>query len=96
MDTQRPDSTVAALGVLAGNLERQGRPLAALDYQRQELADADHLGALRVIFENETAGPRADRYAGMFRDALTAAEYPHSVPKGPPTAGYGGRWRAPS
>ena len=82
VDTQRPDSTVAALGVLAGNLERQGRPLAALDYQRQELADADHLGALRVIFENETAGPRADRYAGMFRDALTAAEYPHSIPKG--------------
>jgi AAA domain/TrwC relaxase len=79
---EAPDTTTEALGVLAGNLDRVGREDAALDVLRRELAGADNLAELRVIFENETAGPRADRYAGMLREALTAADFPARVRKG--------------
>ncbi|HET9894964.1 MAG TPA: AAA family ATPase [Streptosporangiaceae bacterium] len=85
---RRPkDTTTEAIGVLAGCLERRDADDAALDVQRQELADADHLMALRVIFDNETARVRADRYAGMVRAALTAADHPAAV-----HAGHTARW----
>ncbi len=86
-DTGAKDTTAEALGILATCIERRGSADAALDVQRQELSDADHLMRLRIIFENETAGPREERYAGMLRDALAAAEYPVPV-----MAGHTDRW----
>ena len=81
------DTTAEAIGILAGCLERRTADDAALDLRDRELADADHLMALRVIFDNETAAARAHRYAGMVREALATADHPDRV-----TAGPASRW----
>ena len=64
-----PAASGAALGVLAGVLDRDGQQHSATQTRQQALADADHLALLRAIWTAETAPARQQRY----RDLLLAA-----------------------
>jgi hypothetical protein len=59
----------AALGVLAGVLDRDGQQHSATQARQQALADADHLAVLHAIWTAETTPARQQRY----RDLLAAA-----------------------
>ena len=59
-----------AIGVLSDILERPGAELSALETQRQNLANADHLGRLHVIFEGETQDAVTGRYERLLRENL--------------------------
>jgi conjugative relaxase-like TrwC/TraI family protein len=65
----RPAPPGAALGVLAGVLDRDGQQHSATQARQQALADADHLAVLHAIWTAETAPARQQRY----RDLLAAA-----------------------
>ena len=65
----RPAAPGAALGVLAGVLDRDGQQHSATQTRQQALADADHLAVLHAIWTAETTPARQQRY----RDLLAAA-----------------------
>ena len=65
----RPAAPGAALGVLAGVLDRDGQQHSATQTRQQALADADHLAVLHAIWTAETAPACQQRY----RDLLAAA-----------------------
>jgi len=65
----RPAPPGAALGVLAGVLDRDGQQASATQTRQQALADADHLALLHAIWTAETTPARQQRY----RDLLAAA-----------------------
>ena len=64
-----PTAPGAALGVLAGVLDRDGQQHSATQTRQQALADADHLALLHAIWTAETTPARQQRY----RDLLAAA-----------------------
>ena len=65
----RPAPPGAALGVLAGVLDRDGQQASATQTRQHALADADHLAVLHAIWTAETTPARQQRY----RDLLAAA-----------------------
>ena len=66
----RPAPPDAALGVLAGVLDRDGQQLSATQTRQQALADADHLALLHAIWTAETAPAREQRYRDLLLGAL--------------------------
>ncbi|MGH3274954.1 MAG: hypothetical protein ACRDNZ_11630, partial [Streptosporangiaceae bacterium] len=66
--------TAEAAAVLAGNLGRDDAEKAATTVLHEEASNANHMGVLRVILENETAGPRAERWRQMVAEELPAAQ----------------------
>ena len=63
----------AAEAVLAETFERDGTELSAAEYRRQQFANADHLGLLYAMWENETQRARDQRYRDMVSAELPAA-----------------------
>jgi hypothetical protein len=59
-----------AIAVLADVVERDGSARSALEYEREQLANADHLGLLNSMFTDVINGPRTERYQQLLRDAL--------------------------
>jgi conjugative relaxase-like TrwC/TraI family protein len=59
------EQLAAAQAVLADTFERDGAELSAIEYQRRELANADHLGILLAMWEGESWQARDRRYEGM-------------------------------
>jgi len=68
--TQSDERQEAALGVLADVVERDGAELSALEYQQQRLRDADHLGMLNVMWQDQVWAARDGRYAAIVAAAL--------------------------
>jgi hypothetical protein len=66
------ENLIAGIGVLSGVLERDGAELSALEYQRQQLSDADHLAILNEMWEDQTWQATASRY----RQIVTASLLP--------------------
>ena len=60
------------LGVLSDVLEREGAEPSALEVQRRNLANADHLGKLHAIWEGETKDAIRARYEQSLREQLPA------------------------
>ncbi len=60
----------AALGVLSDVLERSDAEESALEVQRRNLANADHLGRLHAIWEGETREAITARYERSLREHL--------------------------
>jgi hypothetical protein len=58
------------IAVLADVLDRGGAELSASETRRRNLANADHLGILNVIWAVETRGVREDRYRELVMAAL--------------------------
>ena len=56
--------------VLAEVLERDGTEYSATEVRQRNLADADHLARLHVIWQAETREPRNARYERELRDQL--------------------------
>jgi AAA domain/TrwC relaxase len=56
--------------VLADIIERDATEFSALELQRRNLINADHLAALNAQWQGETAGLAATRYRQVIRDAL--------------------------
>ena len=69
---QAKDSDLARdpIAVLADVLENQGAELSALEVQRRNLADADHLAKLHAIWEGETKDAITGRYERLLREHL--------------------------
>lgn len=68
LDADLPEPPArAAMAVLAGILARDGTEAAALEVQRHELANADHLGRLHAIWEGETREAVTARYERQLR-----------------------------
>jgi hypothetical protein len=65
-----PAAAEAALGVLAGVLERDGQQLSATQARQQALADADHLAVLNAIWTGQTTPARHQRYRDLYLAAL--------------------------
>jgi conjugative relaxase-like TrwC/TraI family protein len=65
----------AALGVLAGVLDRDGQQHSATQARQQALADADHLAVLHAIWTAETAPARQQRYRNLLAAALPAEHH---------------------
>jgi hypothetical protein len=65
----RPDRR-APIGVLADVVQRDGSEESALEIQRRNLADADHLAILNAQWQGETQGPRTDRCRAIVMMAL--------------------------
>jgi hypothetical protein len=61
-----------AVGILADVLEREGAELSALEVQRRNLANADHLGRLATIWDAETSSLTTSRYERLLRTQLPA------------------------
>jgi conjugative relaxase-like TrwC/TraI family protein len=59
-----------AMSVLAGILQRDGTEEAALEAQRHELSNADHLGRLHTIWEGESSAAVTARYERQLREHL--------------------------
>ena len=58
------------IGVLSDVLANEGAELSALELQRRNLANADHLGKLHAIWQNETADAITGRYERLLREQL--------------------------
>jgi hypothetical protein len=58
------------IAVLADILARDGAELSATATRQRNLANADHLAILHIIWTAETRGLRDDRYRDLVRDAL--------------------------
>ena len=58
--------------VLADVMERSGAEMSALDLQRRNRANADHLGILNAQWQGETAGLHAARYRSMIAAHMPA------------------------
>ena len=65
----RPDPR-EPVAVLADVLDRDGAEVSALETQRRNLANADHLAVLNAIWQGETTGLHCERYRQVIRDAL--------------------------
>jgi conjugative relaxase-like TrwC/TraI family protein len=61
------------IAVLSDVLERTGAERSALEEQRRNLAQADHLGRLHPIWQAETKDAVQDRYERSLRDQLPEA-----------------------
>ena len=81
--TQSDEQLAAGMAVLADVLERDGAELSALEYQRQQLSGADHLGALNVMWQDQTWQATSARFAAMVAAAL---------PEGYPAESAQARW----
>jgi conjugative relaxase-like TrwC/TraI family protein len=68
--TQSDERLEAALGVMAAVVERDGAELSALEYQQQRLRDADHLGLLNVMWQDQTWQANASRFSAMVAAAM--------------------------
>ena len=55
----------AAQAVLADTFERDGAELSAIEYQRQQISNADHLGILLAMWEGESWQARDQQYEDM-------------------------------
>lgn len=64
-----------AAAVLADALKRDGRELSALETQRRNLVNADHLGKLATIWDGETRDLRIARYRQAIAAHLLAGLY---------------------
>lgn len=60
------------VAVLQDVLERDDAQVSATEYQRRELAAADHLAALGAIWQGETSGLLRDRYRDLAAAVLPA------------------------
>jgi len=60
------------LAVLADVLRRDGGELSALETQRRNLANADHLARLDAMWRDQVGGLEKDRYRQAFRELLPA------------------------
>jgi len=58
------------IAVLSDVLERQGAEYSALEVQRRNLANADHLAKLHVIWDGETKDAITGRYERLLREHL--------------------------
>ena len=58
------------IAVLSDVLENEGAEYSALEVQRRNLANADHLAKLYVIWDGETAGAISGRYERLLREHL--------------------------
>ena len=59
-----------AIGVLSDVLEREGAEYSALEVQRRNLANADHLAKLHAIWDGETKDAITGRYERLLRERL--------------------------
>ena len=66
----RPARPGAALGVLAGVLDRDGQQASATQTRQQALADADHLAVLHAIWTGEVTPARQQHYKDLLAAAL--------------------------
>jgi len=71
--------------VLADVLDRDGAEVSALETQRRNLANADHLAALNAIWQGETAGLHRERYREVIRAALPPGYEGERLDSGPAT-----------
>jgi AAA domain/TrwC relaxase len=76
--THRPDPR-EPMAVMADVLERDGSQMSALETQRQNLVNADHLAILNAQWQEETARLHADRYRQVIRAALPAGYEPEKL-----------------
>lgn len=67
------DAQDEALGVLSDVLERPGRDLSALQWQRREAANADHLGKRYAVWQVLAGEAARERYERELRAALPEA-----------------------
>ena len=69
---QREQSELARdpIGVLSDVLENEGAELSALEVQRRNLANADHLAKLHAIWDGETKDAVTGRYERLLREHL--------------------------
>jgi conjugative relaxase-like TrwC/TraI family protein len=69
---QRPAGGLARepIGVLSDVLENEGAEMSALEVQRRNLANADHLAKLHAIWQGETSDAVTGRYERLLRDQL--------------------------
>ena len=81
--TQSDEQLAAGMAVMADVLERDGAELSALEYRRQQLSGADHLGALNVMWQDQTWQATSARFAAMVAAAL---------PEGYPAESAQARW----
>ena len=58
------------IAVLSDVLENEGAELSALEVQRRNLANADHLAKLHVIWDGETKDAITGRYERLLREHL--------------------------
>jgi conjugative relaxase-like TrwC/TraI family protein len=63
-----------ALAVLADILGRDGTERAAIEIQRQNLVNADHLGKLNAMWMGETTALQRDRYTRLVKAAAPDAD----------------------
>jgi hypothetical protein len=70
--SQRKDAEQleSAQAVLADTFERDGAELSAIEYQRQQMSNADHLGILLAMWQGESWQARDQRYREMVRVEL--------------------------
>ncbi|HEX3922112.1 MAG TPA: MobF family relaxase [Streptosporangiaceae bacterium] len=60
------------IAVLSDVLANEGAELSALEVQRRNLANADHLGKLHAIWQDQTAEAITGRYERLLREHLPA------------------------
>ena len=70
--SSRSKATLARdpIAVLSDVLENEGAELSALEVQRRNLANADHLAKLHVIWDGETKDAVTGRYERLLREHL--------------------------
>ncbi len=70
-EQQKPsDLARDPIAVLSDVLENEGAELSALEMQRRNLANADHLAKLHVIWDGETKDAITGRYERLLREHL--------------------------
>ena len=82
------------IAVLSDVLERDGTEYSALEVQRRNLANADHLAKLHAIWQGETKDEIDARYGRLLREHLPEDIRARSFTA--PRPGYGGRCAVPS
>ncbi len=76
----RPDPR-EPLAVLMDVVDRDDAEVSATEYQRRELASADHLGRLNAIWQGETEGLQRERYRELAASLLPAGHDPAELDK---------------
>ena len=69
-EQQQSDLARDPIAVLSDVLENEGAELSALEVQRRNLANADHLAKLHAIWEGETKDAITGRYERLLREHL--------------------------